>query len=212
MATKRQTQTVSCSALDAVGRATELIAQAESVIVPTETVYGLTAAADLPQAVKQVFALKGRDLEKPSAIYLSHSGEVDNYAMEISAKARRVLNELLPGPLTVVLKARLSSWPGVVGQDGKIGIRISSEPFISELIQQCRRPLLATSASISGQGDLSDVAAVENTFAGRVPLIVYKKEMLGGMASTVIDLSGVRAVVLRQGELQLPEWVLREEG
>ncbi|MFH2055788.1 MAG: L-threonylcarbamoyladenylate synthase [bacterium] len=206
MTTTRQAEELDRLNPDALERAAELIEQGEAVVIPTETIYGLTAAADQPIAVRGVFELKQRALDKPSAIFLAEVSEIDNYATAISAIARRVLNELLPGPLTVVLQAQSADWPGVVGPDGKIGIRISAEPFVCRLVERCNAPLLATSAGITGGGDLSSLAEVRESLSRQVPLIVYNNEMRTGTASTVVDLCGAKPRILRQGKLRLPDW------
>lgn len=199
-----------CSAASTLARATELILQGEPVVIPTETVYGLTAAADNPEAVRLVFELKRRDLSKPSAIFLASASEVEKYAEAIAPLAQRVITEFLPGPLTVVLKARCPDWPGIVGADGRIGIRVSDDSFVRDLVNSCQRPLLATSAGTDGH-DLHSLDEVKTRYSNKVRLIVYKEEVSAAQASTVVDLSGTHPKILRQGELNLPDWCWAEK-
>ena len=205
-----QTEELLSADPDTLARAGEIITQGNVAVIPTETVYGLTAAADNVAAVQQVFELKRRSVDKPSAIFLAEIAEIDHYA-ELSTLARRIVAEFLPGPLTVVLQSKLSNWPGVVSDTGKIGIRISADGFIGDLVRQCRSPLLATSAGTGRSGDLKSLAEVRALYANIVPLIVYKDKASPANASTVVDLSGARPLVLRQGELELPQWCFTGE-
>ena len=207
MTAQRQTEALHATDPRALEQALRVIERGGPVVIPTETVYGLTADAENAEAVQKVFDLKGRSLEKPSAIYLPTADDIETYAVDLPTVARRVIAELLPGPLTVVLKSRRHNWPGVVGADGRIGFRVSSDRFVAKLTIRSGRPLLATSASLSGGGDLVTYSEVMECFGNRVPLILYKEERLAGRASTVLDLSTAKPHILRQGDLQLPDWV-----
>lgn len=198
----------------ALSRAKELIASGQMVILPTETLFGLTCDATNEDALRKLFALKQRKMTQPAAVYLPDVASIDKHALIEHDYARRIISEHLPGPLTVVLGSRVADWPGIVSADGKIGIRVSTEPFVNELARLTGKPLCATSANISGQPDCEDVRAIEDRFGSRVDLIVYRNKKVLSAPSTVIDLSGTRPAILRQGAINLKERlaaILREK-
>ena len=198
-----QTLLLSTEAAEAVTTAMDHLQLGEPIIIPTETVFGITANAEREDAVRRLFELKGRDLTQPSAIFLPEIGDIDRYALIEHDYAREIISEYLPGPLTVVLSAKVKQWPGVVGDDGKIGIRVSSDKFVRTLLEEFGRPLLATSANRSGGDECLSLAEVKTEFESLVPLILYHQEERLAQASTVVDLSGRQPRVLRRGALDL---------
>jgi L-threonylcarbamoyladenylate synthase len=208
------TNTMQADDSAALSRAQELIACGGTLILPTETLFGLTCDASNPDALRQLFEIKHRDIAQPTAIYLPDIESIGRYSLIDHDYASRIIHEHLPGPLTVVLRSKETQWPGVVSSDGKIGIRVSTEPFVAELARLTARPLCATSANISGRPNCEDLEAIEETFAGKVNLIVYRQKQVQSAPSTVIDLSGTRPVILRQGAVDLKERlaaILREK-
>jgi L-threonylcarbamoyladenylate synthase len=199
---------------EALQLAKELLLREQAIVIPTETLFGLTSNATNVETTAALFALKGRDILRPAAIYLADAGSISKYALVESKWAEELIADYLPGPLTVVLKSKVARWPGVVSPEGRIGIRVSSEPFVRELVKRCGRPLLATSANLSGETDCLTLAEIKAKFSSRVPLIVYRQEEVTSQASTVIDLSGSRPRILRPGAINLQErlaGILRED-
>jgi len=181
--------------------ASDFIAAGDAVVIPTETVFGLTCDAENKEAVENVYRLKGRGMEKPSAISLPSTEAIEQYARIEHGYARRVIGEFLPGPLTIVVDSRRRDWPGVVSEDGRIGIRISAEPFVSLLARNTDRPLLATSANRSGHPDCRNLSMVVDQLGEVVPLILYRRESVVQQPSTVIDLTGSKPTLLREGAI-----------
>lgn len=185
--------------------ATELVREGQLVIIPTETIFGLTADATNPKAVSALFSLKGRETSQVAAVYLADSDSISRYAHIDTPLAHRLIAEYLPGPLTVILRSKKTDWPGVVSSDGKAGIRVSSESFVHDLVVDCARPLIATSANLSGEADCSTVEELSKKFGSSVPMIVYSQKSISPVASTVIDLTGARPRIVRQGTVNLKE-------
>ncbi len=182
-------------------QAVALISQGHQVVIPTETIFGLTCDALNDKAVSELYAIKGRPLDKVSAIFVPSIEAIRSYAIIEQEYARRVIEQLLPGPLTIVVKSRRSHWPGVVGDDGKIGIRVSSEAFVGELAGQVGRPLIATSANKSGLPDCTSVAMLTEQLGDVVTLILYRDLQCPSIPSTVVDLTGEEPRLLRQGSI-----------
>jgi L-threonylcarbamoyladenylate synthase len=185
--------------------ATDLIAQGEAIVVPTETIFGLTCDAENKCAVETVYGIKGRDIKRPSAIFVPSLDAIAEYAHIELEYAKRIIREFLPGPMTIVLNSKRKLWPGVVSEDGKIGIRVSSEPFIGALVSGVGKPLLATSANRSGQPDCLNLSMLIEQLSDTVPLILYRYESTVQQASTVIDLTSGKPLLLRAGAITLEE-------
>lgn len=189
----------------APAKALENIAAGELVIIPTETIYGLTTDAENSSAVEKLFALKGRSADKKSAVFLSSVASITRWAEVEYEYAENVIRQFLPGPLTVVLKSKVRDLPGIVSDEGKIGIRVSSHPLIEFLTQALGKPLIATSANLSRGKEVLSTDEVISTFRGKVPLIVTGEISERAQASTVVDLSGTRPVLLREGTIPFAE-------
>lgn len=185
--------------------AVKLILEGELVILPTETIYGLTCDAKNAGAVGRLFAIKGRELDKPSAVFVADKRELERVAAAERPEVRAVIERFLPGPLTVVLKSRLPETAGVVGGDGKIGIRISSDSFVTELAARTGRLLIATSANLSGKPDCRTQEELLSQFANQVSLIILRDSNPAATASTVVDLTGTEPRLVREGTIPLAE-------
>jgi L-threonylcarbamoyladenylate synthase len=188
-----------------LGAAIDLVAAGEAIVVPTETIFGLTCNAQDKRAVETVYEIKGRAIDKPSAVFVSSTETIAEYAQIEHEYAERIINEFLPGPLTIVLRSKRTLWPGVVGEDCKVGIRVSSEPFIGALASGVGKPLLATSANKSGLPDCLSLSALLDQLGDAVPLILYRHKLATQQASTVIDLTGNEPILLRAGAIMFEE-------
>lgn len=120
------------------------------VAVPTETVYGLAGNALDESAVREIYRVKQRPLDKPLAIQLSRVEDIMEYCIEIPKEALVLARKYWPGPLTLVLK-KSNKVPDIVtsGQP-TVGIRIPNHPVTLELLKQLDYPLAVPSANISG--------------------------------------------------------------
>jgi L-threonylcarbamoyladenylate synthase len=181
--------------------ASHYVTEGQAIVIPTETIFGLTCDAENRAGVETVYAIKGRSLQKQSAIFLPSPDVITDFGFVEHDYAKQIVHEFLPGPLTIVVKSRRKSWVGVVGDDGNIGIRISSEPFVNALSLATKKPLLATSANKSGSPDCLTLEALQQKLANTVPLILYRQHVAVEQPSTVVDLTGSRPRLLRSGAI-----------
>jgi L-threonylcarbamoyladenylate synthase len=185
--------------------AISFVALGEAIVIPTETIFGLTCDAENKGAVEAVYRIKGRAIEKPSAVFVPSIDAIAHYAQIEQEYAARIVHNFLPGPLTIVVKSKRKLWPGVVGEDGKIGIRVSSESFISALASRVGKPLLATSANRSGLPDCPSLSVLTDQLGDVVPLILYRHKSAVQQASTVIDLTESKPILIRAGAIKFEE-------
>lgn len=179
-----------------VRKAALLLDEGALVVAPTETRYGLLARADNDLVLARLYSVKGRPAELPTAIFVGSIQDAEKYC-RFNAAARRLAEKFLPGPLTLVLKATSKLGAPLV-VDNKIGIRMSSSPFIQKLLKEVAFPITATSANPSGDRDLDTIEEIARAFGGKIDMYV-DVGVLDNPISTVIDVSSDNPVVLRQG-------------
>lgn len=155
-------------------------------IVPTETVVGLVAGES---GLARLAGIKGRDPAKPIALLCPSAEDAFALASSVPPAAESLASSLWPGPLTLVLDTE---------DGGTIGLRVPDHPTVQTLLAEYGGPLHATSANPSGAPAPATLDEVDPSIAEDIDFVV-EGEPGSGEASTVVDLSGGRAVVLRPG-------------
>lgn len=160
----------------AVRTAAGLLREGEVVAFPTETVYGLGADAMNEEAVRRIFAVKGRPADNPLIVHIWDAGQVRLLARDISPLARRLTEAFWPGPFTAVLK-KLSSVPDIVtGGLDSVAVRMPGHAVAREIIRESGRVIAAPSANRSGRPSPTRASHVMDDLAGLIPLIVEDRK------------------------------------
>ncbi len=188
--------------------AAELIKKGETVVFPTETVYGLGANALSADAVRKIFEAKGRPSDNPLIVHVSDVREIENFAAEIPQKAYILAEKFWPGPMTIILKKKPCIPDEVSAGLDTVGIRVPENEIARNFISECKVPIAAPSANISGKPSPTSFRHVFEDMNGRVAGIIKGGECSVGVESTVIDLTGEIPTVLRPGGVSLEQ--LRE--
>ncbi|WP_057490848.1 L-threonylcarbamoyladenylate synthase [Streptococcus orisasini] len=177
----------------------EALLAGQSVILPTETVYGLFARALDAKAVANVYALKKRPPEKAMNLNVASLEDILAFSKEVPAYLPELYQAFLPGPLTIILKAneRVPAW--VNSGLPTVGFRVPSHPLTLAYIKKAGS-LIGPSANLSGHGSGLDYASVQASF-GHQLLGVQDDEAIGKVDSTILDISGPTAKILRQGNI-----------
>ncbi len=168
------------------------------VVAPTETRYGLLIRADRKETLKKLFELKKRPMTSPTAIFVKNKADLFEYG-EQSDSASILAEKFLPGPLTMILKAKAPIEPEIL-KDGKIGLRLSSSPIIQSIMDGVNFPVSATSANRTGSPDHSTIVEIRAELGDEVDLYL-DGGALTGKTSTVVDCSVNPPVVLREGAI-----------
>jgi L-threonylcarbamoyladenylate synthase len=169
------------------------------IIYPTETVYGLGADATNEGAVKRIFDVKGRDSKKPVSIAVANIEQAKKLA-EFDDTAEVLAIRFLPGPLTLVLKARVDL-PWITSDSRRIGIRIPKSRFAHELLNKFERPIVATSANLSGAVEPRNFDEIDRRFYDSVEIIVNGGSTKYKKPSTVVEVLKGRTRILREGAI-----------
>ncbi|KAL2084943.1 hypothetical protein ACEWY4_020461 [Coilia grayii] len=160
----------------------------EVVAVPTDTLYGLACLAQSSEAVKKVYDIKGRNGQKPLAICVGEIEEIYKYC-KVAVK-RELLENLLPGPVTLVLERSADLNPDLNPFTPLVGVRIPDHPFMRRLCQMCGEPLALTSANISSKTSTVDIHEFQELWP-RVAVVVNGGRIgdQSRQGSTVVNLS-----------------------
>jgi L-threonylcarbamoyladenylate synthase len=173
------------------------------VAFPTETFYGLGAAALDAHAAGRIFEVKARPEDKPLLVLVDSAEMAESLVDEVPVSARRLMTRYWPGPLTLVLRARATVPRAITAGTGTIGVRVSSHPVAQGLVRALGAPVTAPSANPGGAAPPTLAAQVVEYFGGALALVLDSGPTAGGPASTVLDLTVEPARVIRQGAVRV---------
>ena len=188
-----------------VDEAVEAIRAGESIVLPTDTVYGLCASPHEPEPIRRLYRLKGRDEQQPTALLASDLERILESLPELRERGASLARGLLPGPLTLVLPNPAQRFPWLTGtRPEAIGVRVPVlEPEARAVLRRVGL-VAATSANLAGGPDPRRLDEVpEEIRAGCAVLVDGGK--LPGVPSTVVDLTGSAPVILREGAVPAAE-------
>ncbi|MCO0831980.1 L-threonylcarbamoyladenylate synthase [Fructobacillus sp. W13] len=179
--------------------AAKLLQQGEVVGFPTETVYGLGADATNDEAVKKVFAAKGRPADNPLIMTVGNIVQLTPY-VEISDKAKSLMTAFWPGSLTIILPIKEGQVSMLVtGGLQTAAVRMPANEVTRTLIKEAGFPIVGPSANLSGKPSPTTAAHVQHDMDGKVAGIIDDGPTQVGVESTVIDMTAKTPTILRTG-------------
>ena len=173
----------------------------ELVVYPTETFYGIAADPFSESALEKLFALKGRDSQKPIALIAADAPMAFEVAANVPGIARRLAMAFWPGPLTIVLPARAGFPPQLIGPDAGVGIRVSPHPIARALSERLGRPITATSANLSGHEPANTLHEARESLGDKVKVFLEGGILCASAPSTVVVCSALGFRVIRAGAI-----------
>ena len=184
-----------------VRRAEEILRACGLVAFPTETVYGLGADASSAAAVARLYRVKGRPANHPVIVHFASPESAFSFSREVSAAARKLAERFWPGPLTLILKRSALARDLVTGGQDSIGLRVPSHPVAHALLSTFGGGVAAPSANRFGRVSPTTAAHVREDLGADVDLVLDGGPSEVGIESTIMDLSGPGAVMLRPGRI-----------
>jgi len=176
-----------------------------TVAYPTDTVYGLGASADIPQAVERIYHIKERPRNMALPLLLANISQISEVASQVPDTAWLLAHKFLPGALTLVLY-KSNSVSDIVTAGGKtVAIRIPAHPIPIALIEGLKAPVVGTSANLSGKPSALTADEVRAQLGEKIDLIIDGGRSPGGIESTVVDVTREPPVVLRKGAISIDE-------
>lgn len=189
-----------------ITEAVNILNQGGVLIFPTETSYGLGCDATNDAAVARIFALKGRPDGKGLPLLIAEAGDAERY-VAFGEKAKELGLLHWPGALNIVAPITVTSpVSSRCSEGGNQSVRVSSHPVASALARALGRPLVATSANVSGSEPLYDVVGVEDVFKDRSnePDAVIDAGVLERRpASTTVVVIGENVTIVREGSVHI---------
>ncbi len=173
----------------------------EAIGLPTETVYGLAADASRPEAVRRIFALKGRPADHPLIVHIADASQLDRWARDVPDAARTLAAAFWPGPLTLILRKQADVPDEVTGGQPTVGLRCPDHPLALALLRAFDGGLAAPSANRFGHVSPTTAAHVREEFGSAVPVVLDGGDCAVGIESTILDLSGDAPRILRPGRI-----------
>ena len=166
---------------DSLKIAMKTLKKGGTIIYPTETSYGLGCDGTNPKAVRKIFRIKGRNIKK-SLTYIIPSEETAKKYGIITKEDKKIIKKFMPGNITLVVKSRNKR----LGKE--FAFRISGNKFAHSISKKFGKPIVATSANISGKESLYNVKEIKELFSGKVDLIIDSGDLKKKKPTTVLDL------------------------
>jgi L-threonylcarbamoyladenylate synthase len=174
------------------------------IAMPTDTVYGLAASLDHPDAIERIFSIKGRSGTKAIPILVSSLAAFERLSRWPGESAMRLARALWPGAVTIVVEAS-DAVPNAVRRDGtSVGIRMPASADALEIIERAGGALAVTSANRSGSPEARSADEVRERLGGRLDLVVDGGASPDQRPSTVVDATRDAVHILRSGAI--PAW------
>jgi tRNA threonylcarbamoyl adenosine modification protein (Sua5/YciO/YrdC/YwlC family) len=182
--------------------ATRTVQRGRLVVLPTDTVYGVGCDAFDEDAVQRLLDAKGRGREMPPPVLVSARTTLEALAVDIPDWARALVDELWPGPLTVVLRQQPSLQWDLGETRGTVAVRMPDHEVALDLLSRTG-PLAVSSANLSGHPAATTADEAEAMLGDQVRVILDGGPISGGVASTIVDCTGEHGRVLRPGGVPL---------
>jgi L-threonylcarbamoyladenylate synthase len=185
--------------------AATVVKQGGIIAFPTRCVYGLGADAFNVDAVQRLFQLKQRSLQKPILILIGCRTQLKLLVSNVSSTASRIMDAFWPGRVTLVFEAADIVPQNLTAGTGKIGIRLTGHPVAAALCESLGIALTGTSANISGNPGCHRIDDIEPQLIRQLDAILNAGTLKGGTGSTVVDVTGAKPQILREGEISANE-------
>lgn len=190
---------------DEIQRAVELLRAGELVAFPTETVYGLGANANNPDAVRKIFRAKGRPSTHPVIVHIDHPRYLQRWVREMTPEAKKLADAFWPGPLTLVAQRAPAVNDVITGGQDTVAIRVPKHPVAQQLLSAFGGGIAAPSANRYGRVSATRAEHVREEFGEEIKHILDGGDCKVGLESTIVACVGDAPRVLRVGSITLSQ-------
>ena len=160
---------------DDIKNALEVLKSGGVILYPTDTIWGIGCDATNVEAVQRIYQIKKREDSKSMLVLMENPALLDRYVDEVPEVAWDLV-EISTTPLTVIYPGAKNLAKNLIAEDGSIGIRFTKETFTSQLLQRFRRPLVSTSANISGDKSPAFFDEISEEIKNAVDYIVQYRQ------------------------------------
>lgn len=187
---------------EGLAAAVTAVLNGELVVLPTDTVYGLGADAFSPAAVRRLLAAKGRGRDMPPPVLVGTVRAAAALVEDMGPDGQRLIDEFWPGGLTIVCRAARSlSWD-LGDTKGTVAVRMPEDTVALDLLRETG-PMAVSSANLSGSASATTAADARDQLGEAVSVYLDGGKVSGGVASTIVDLTGPQPRLLRRGAISV---------
>ena len=183
-------------------KASKILQNGGLIAFPTETVYGLGVIFDNEQSYERLINVKRRPPEKPFTLMCGSLDDIKKYAY-VNELAQKLIDAFMPGQFTIILKAKENLPRWVISKEGNVGIRISDDKFVQNLIIETGKPLLVPSANRSGENPCHTSNEVKDSLGNDLDAIIIG-ESVSNIPSTIVFVDD-SVHIIRLGEISESE-------
>jgi len=185
---------------ETVSLAARVLESGGLIVYPTDTVYGLGCNPFNPDSVRRLFAVKRRPLHMAVPVAVSGIEMADRLTF-VGGEARALMRRFWPGPLTIVLRRRDAVPALVTGGGMDLGVRMPDHEVPLQVMKKADLPIVTTSANVHGEPSPSSAEELADRIVGEVDLVLDGGTTVGGVESTVVDLTVDPPAILREGPI-----------
>ncbi len=181
-------------------KAVEILRSGGVILYPTDTIWGIGCDATNPEAVKRIYEIKKREDSKSMLVLMENPALLERYVDDVPEVAWDLV-EITTTPLTVIYQNAKNLAKNLIASDGSVGIRFTKERFTSQLLQRFRRPVVSTSANVSGEKSPAFFDEISDDIKSAVDYIVKFRQdnRIPAQPSSIIKLgSGGKIDILRK--------------
>ncbi|MCC8145065.1 MAG: threonylcarbamoyl-AMP synthase [Bacteroidales bacterium] len=181
-----------------IKRSCEILLKGGIILYPTDTIWGIGCDATNPEAIKKIYSIKQRVDSKSLLVLIDSENKLNYYIDDVPPIAYDLI-ELTNKPLTIIYSKARNVAPELIASDGTLGIRVTNETFSKELCRRLKKPLVSTSANISGEKSPSCFSEIKESIIRSVDYVVKyrQEEKNSNQASSIIkiDTDGVFKII-----------------
>nr|WP_275123476.1 L-threonylcarbamoyladenylate synthase [Ancylomarina sp. DW003] len=172
-----------------IKKALEVLKSGGIILYPTDTIWGIGCDATNAEAVKRVYEIKQREDSKSMLVLMENPNRISSYVDDVPEIALDLL-EVTNKPTTIIYSGAKNLANNLINSDGSIGIRITDENFTQQLIQRFRKPIVSTSANISGDAPAQNFMEINQDIIDAVDYVVeYRQDdITKAQASSIIKI------------------------
>lgn len=189
---------------ECVAEAVRVLRSGGLIGYPTDTVYGIGAAAGNEAAVRRLFEVKGREAGKALPLLLADGAQAEGVA-EVGGRARALMERFWPGALTIVMRKAASYDSPALGGGETVALRVPDHDVVRAIVRSLGEPLTGTSANRAGSPAARTAAEVVEQLGDAVELVIDGGVSRGGVESTIIDVTSEPPRLLREGAVSRGE-------
>lgn len=158
-----------------IDKAVEVLQKGGLILYPTDTIWGIGCDATNAEAVKRLYELKQRADSKSMLVLIDTEAKLQSY-VDVVPEVAYDLIELADKPLTIVFEGAKNLAPNLLADDGSVGIRVTAEAFSKQLCQRFRKPIVSTSANVSGNPSPSIYSEIDEQIKKGVDYVVEYRQ------------------------------------